>query len=46
VVLTALCEHAPFDLVAYRDAMFLDYRGVPRPVGVRQEGATPIAAVS
>ena len=23
VVLTALCEHAPFDLVGYRDAMFL-----------------------
>ena len=23
IVLTTLCEHAPFDLVAYRDAMFL-----------------------
>ena len=23
LALTALCEHAPFDLVGYRDAMFL-----------------------
>jgi hypothetical protein len=32
VVLTALCEHAPFDLVAYRDGTFArveQFRAVP-----------------
>ncbi|MFA5883103.1 MAG: group I intron-associated PD-(D/E)XK endonuclease [Acidimicrobiia bacterium] len=33
MVLTALCEHAPFDLVGYRDGAFIrvqvKYRAVP-----------------
>ena len=36
VVLTALCEHAPFDLVAYRDGMFVPRSGEVSDPGVQR----------